>query len=90
MRRASQVWLFQSSADYGPRRSRPILPKSPPQDNSLDLDLYACGLIRVPENEHPLRLVVVEDNEADVELLTRCLIKAGLDVVIHRVETSMT
>jgi diguanylate cyclase (GGDEF)-like protein len=35
----------------------------------------------------PLRLVVVEDNEADVELLTRCLIKAGLDVVIHRVDT---
>jgi diguanylate cyclase (GGDEF)-like protein len=34
-----------------------------------------------------LQLVVVEDSEADAELVARNLTKAGLDVVIHRVET---
>jgi diguanylate cyclase (GGDEF)-like protein len=34
-----------------------------------------------------LQLVVVEDSENDAELLTRNLAKAGLDIVIHRVET---
>ena len=34
-----------------------------------------------------LQLVVVEDSENDAELLARNLAKAGLDIVIHRVET---
>jgi diguanylate cyclase (GGDEF)-like protein len=34
-----------------------------------------------------LRLVVVEDNVADAELVARHLAKAGLDVVMHRVQT---
>jgi diguanylate cyclase (GGDEF)-like protein len=34
-----------------------------------------------------LQLVIVEDSEADAELVARNLTKAGLDVVIHRVET---
>jgi CheY-like chemotaxis protein len=33
-----------------------------------------------------LKLVVVEDSETDAELIERCLVKAGLDVVIHRVQ----
>jgi diguanylate cyclase (GGDEF)-like protein len=34
-----------------------------------------------------LRFVMVEDSEADAELVARRLIKAGLDLVVHRVET---
>ncbi len=34
-----------------------------------------------------LQLVVVEDNAADAELVARRLAKAGMDVVMHRVET---
>lgn len=34
-----------------------------------------------------LQLVVVEDSEADAELVARSLAKAGLDFAIHRVET---
>jgi diguanylate cyclase (GGDEF)-like protein len=36
-----------------------------------------------------LQLVMVEDSEADAELVARKLTKAGLDVVIHRVETEL-
>ena len=34
-----------------------------------------------------LQLVMVEDSPTDAELVARCLAKAGLDVVIYRVQT---